>query len=154
MAWFSFPSPLGDITVFEDDNTVIALEWGDVEGGSETPFLQNVRDQLDAYFDGERQDFTLPLAPQGTAFQMKVWDALRSIPYGQTRSYGDLAQELGTSARAIGLACGRNPLPLLIPCHRVLGSKGQLGGYSGPDGVDGKRNLLILEGVLPADPVS
>ena len=151
MAYLCISTPLGDVTLFEEDGALIALEWGGVEGGEETPLLCTARDQLEAYFDGERQAFDLPLTPMGTAFQQSVWAALRMIPYGQTQSYGEIAKRLGTSARAIGGACGRNPLPILIPCHRVLGQTGRLTGYSGGEGEDTKRVLLILEGALSED---
>ena len=87
------------------------------------------------------------LAPHGTAFQRQVWASMAAIPHGKVRTYGDLARELETGPRALGTACGRNPIPIIIPCHRVLGTNGSLGGYSGMDGIDTKRALLKLEGV-------
>src|SRR5690606_32489233 len=101
--------------------------------------------QLGAYFAGELQAFDLPLAPEGTPFQRTVWQALQSIPYGQTISYGELAQEIGrpTASRAVGAANGRNPLPIVIPCHRVIGGNGSLTGYGG--GLRFKKALLSLE---------
>jgi methylated-DNA-[protein]-cysteine S-methyltransferase len=108
-------------------------------------------EEISAYFAGELRDFSLPLRPAGTAFQLGVWEALRRIPYGETRSYGELARELGRpgGARAVGQANGRNPLPLLVPCHRVLASDGGIGGYMGDwsagRGVAIKRWLLELE---------
>jgi methylated-DNA-[protein]-cysteine S-methyltransferase len=104
-----------------------------------------VRRQLDAYFAGRLRVFELPLAPQGTEFQRTVWDALLRIPYGETTSYGALARSLGKpeASRAVGLANGRNPIPIVIPCHRVIGSGGSLTGYGG--GLDLKRRLLALE---------
>lgn len=89
----------------------------------------------------------LPLAPRGTAFQRRVWDALLAIPYGETRTYGELAAELGSSPRAIGTAVGKNPISVIVPCHRVLGADGSLTGYAG--GLDRKETLLELEGALP-----
>jgi methylated-DNA-[protein]-cysteine S-methyltransferase len=108
-----------------------------------------VRDQLDAYFAGERRDFDLQLAPEGTPFRQEVWSALRDIPYGETRSYGQLAAQIGRpgAARAVGLANGRNPIAIVVPCHRVIGSNRSLTGYAA--GVERKRQLLELEtGVL------
>ena len=104
--------------------------------------------QLRAYFKGTLRDFDLPLAPEGTAFELKVWKALLKIPYGRTISYGELARRIGNpnASRAVGLANGRNPLPIVIPCHRVIGSNGKLTGYGG--GLDTKRWLLTLEGAL------
>ena len=101
--------------------------------------------QLRAYFAGERQEFTMPLAPHGNAFELRVWQALREIPYGETASYGEIARRIGspTAARAVGLANGRNPIAVIVPCHRVIGSDGSLTGYGG--GLERKRYLLDLE---------
>lgn len=142
-------SPIGPLTVFEEDGAIVAVEWGWPTESEETPLLREARDQLEAYFEGRRKDFDLPLAPHGTAFQRKVWQALAAIPAGQVRTYGELASELGTSPRALGGACGRNPIPVIVPCHRVLAADRSLGGYSGMDGVETKRFLLALEGALP-----
>ncbi len=146
MSYLSLKSPLGDLTLFEEGGKIVALEWGRVDGGTETPLLGEGRNQLEQYFDGERQGFDLPLAPSGSAFQRKVWASLQHIPYGEVRRYGDLAAELGSAARAIGGACARNPLPIIVPCHRVVAAGGSLGGYSGLEGLDTKRFLLTLEG--------
>jgi methylated-DNA-[protein]-cysteine S-methyltransferase len=102
-------------------------------------------DQLQAYFAGELQDFDLPLAPEGTQFQRAVWDALIHIPYGETRSYGDIAQKVGSpkASRAVGAANGQNPIPIIIPCHRVIGKSGALVGFGG--GLSTKVQLLDLE---------
>ncbi len=112
---------------------------------SAQPFAQ-ARRQLDEYFRGERQVFDLPLAPAGSTFQLAVWRALCAIPYGSTTSYGQLARALGNprGARAVGLANGSNPLPVIIPCHRVIGADGSLTGFGG--GLDIKQALLRLEG--------
>ncbi|MEA2347704.1 MAG: methylated-DNA-[protein]-cysteine S-methyltransferase [Thermoleophilaceae bacterium] len=111
--------------------------------------FDDIREQLDAYFAGELTEFDLPLAPRGDDFQLSVWNLLRQIPYGETRSYGDLARELGdlTLARAVGGANAANPLSIVVPCHRVIGSDGKLVGYAG--GLERKRFLLDLE--RPAD---
>lgn len=107
--------------------------------------LEPVVEQLEAYFAGERRHFDLELAPRGTEFQLRVWTALTEIPYGETASYRDIAERLGDPAavRAVGAANGRNPLPIVVPCHRVIGSDGSLVGYGG--GLDVKRRLLALE---------
>lgn len=107
------------------------------------------RDQLEAYFAGERTAFDLPLAPHGTPWQLEVWAALREIPYGQTASYGEIARALGRppgASRAVGAANGRNPIAVIVPCHRVIGADGTLVGFGG--GLDRKRALLALEGSL------
>lgn len=124
-------TPLGEITVSEEDGTVVALDWGRGRDQTRTPLLLEAIAQLQDYFDGRRVGFDLPLAPAGSAFQRRVWSALCAIPLGETRSYGDLARDLVSSARAIGQANGANPIPILIPCHRVVTSGGALGGYSG-----------------------
>ena len=118
----------------------------DAETGepADSPVLHAARCWLDAYFAGERPGVAdVPLAPRGTAFQRRVWDALLAIPYGETRTYGELAAELGSSPRAVGAAVGRNPVSVIIPCHRVLGAGGSLIGYAG--GLERKRALLALE---------
>ncbi|MER5740813.1 MULTISPECIES: methylated-DNA--[protein]-cysteine S-methyltransferase [unclassified Streptomyces] len=113
------------------------------------PFGEAVR-QLDAYFAGELTEFDLPLRLEGTPFQLRVWERLRLIPYGETRTYGELAEELGSpgASRAVGLANGRNPVSVIVPCHRVIGSGGGLTGYGG--GLDRKRRLLAFESGAPA----
>lgn len=147
MAYLSVPSPIGDLTLFEEDGKLISLDWGAVEGGEETPLLLEAARQLEAYFDGTLKTFTLPLDPAGTAFQKKVWAVMEKIPYGAVRRYGDVAEELSSGPRAVGGACGKNPIPVIIPCHRIIASDGTLGGYSGQDGIDTKRFLLTLEGI-------
>lgn len=141
-------SPFGDLSLFEEDDHLIVLEWGQAPQGKETPLLKEAKSQLQAYFKGERQSFDLPLKPQGTPFQQKVWTEMRKIPFGETRTYGDLSTSLGSHPRAIGGACGRNPLPILIPCHRVVGANGHLTGYSGGEGVETKEKLLKMEAAL------
>lgn len=107
--------------------------------------------QLQAYFAGELQEFDLPLAPQGTPFQQRVWNELRNIPFGQTWSYGELARRIGqpTASRAVGLANGKNPISVIVPCHRVIGANGKLVGYGG--GLDRKNTLLQLERSATSD---
>ncbi|NQV82267.1 MAG: methylated-DNA--[protein]-cysteine S-methyltransferase [Rhodospirillales bacterium] len=139
-------SPLGFLTIFEDGGVIVALEWGRADNPDPSPVLEKGRGQLNEYFDARRKSFDLPLAPRGTPFQCAVWDKLCGIPFGQVRSYGDIAKHLDSAPRAVGGACGRNPIPIIIPCHRVVGQNGNLTGYSGGDGVDSKRALLRLEG--------
>ncbi|HJO68653.1 MAG TPA: methylated-DNA--[protein]-cysteine S-methyltransferase [Rhodospirillales bacterium] len=140
-------SPLGPLTVFEDEGALVAIEWGRGAGGASSPLLEDAARQLNAYFDARLEVFSLPLAPRGTPFQQKLWKQLSSIPFGEVRSYGELAHLLGVSARAVGGGCGANPIAVVIPCHRVIGAGERLGGYSGGDGPATKRALLALEGV-------
>jgi methylated-DNA-[protein]-cysteine S-methyltransferase len=144
-------SPIGSLLLVGDGESITVL---DMEPHDPTlvvaarpddgPFRQAV-DQLAAYFAGARTDFELPLAPRGTEFQRRVWQALRSIPYGHTTSYGELATLVGNpnASRAVGLANGRNPIAIVVPCHRVIGRDGRLTGYGG--GLDRKRWLLDHE---------
>ena len=150
MPQLSLHSPFGDLTVSEENGAIVAVDWGWGRDQTETPLLLRARAELFAYFDGARRDFDLPLLPAGSPFRIRVWAALRAIPYGETRTYGDLAAVLGSAARAVGQANGANPIPILIPCHRVVAGNG-LGGYSGGDGAATKRALLALEagGILP-----
>ncbi len=146
MPRLALDSPLGRLTLVEEEGALAALDWRDTSDDDEpTPLLLEARRQLDGYFAGTRAAFDLPLAPRGAAFERRVWQLMAEIPYGETRRYGELARALAAPARAVGKACGRNPLPILIPCHRVLAAGGALGGYSGGVGVDTKRRLLILE---------
>lgn len=136
-------SPLGPIRLTEKAGVITALDW---QAGpqAESPLLIEALAQLAAYFAGRLTQFDLPL-DFGTGFAEKVRRAMAAIPYGQTRKYGDLAREIGAPAQAIGQACGANPIPVLIPCHRILAAKG-LGGFSAKGGVESKVFLLRLEG--------
>lgn len=147
MPHLAFTSPIGPLALFEADGAIVALDWGWLPENEDSPLLLKAREQLEEYFDGKRKNFDLPLAPHGTEFQKKVWAALEKIPLGSTLSYGQLAEQLGTSPRALGGACGRNPIPVIIPCHRILAANGGLGGYSGIDGIETKQFLLRHEGV-------
>ena len=138
-------TPLGTLTLSEEDGAIVALDWGQGRDREETPLLRRAADQLQDYLDGLRTGFDLPLNPMGSPFRQRVWGALRDIPHGETRSYAELARLLGTASRAIGGANGANPIPVIIPCHRVIGAGGTIGGYSGGDGLSTKRWLLALE---------
>ncbi|MDT8343382.1 MAG: methylated-DNA--[protein]-cysteine S-methyltransferase [Thermohalobaculum sp.] len=129
----------------EAGGAIMRVFWSDREGADETPLLAAARAQLAAYFDGRLKRFDLPLAPAADAFQAAVRAAMLAIPYGETRSYGEIARALGTYGQPVGAACGANPLPVIVPCHRVLSATG-LGGYSGRGGVETKIALLKLEG--------
>lgn len=150
MTHLTVAGPLGPLTLFERDGRLVAVEWGWSPADGDSPLLRTAETQLAAYFDGELQTFDLPLAPAATPFQAALRTALLAIPYGQATTYQALARALKSSPRAVGQACARNPLPIVVPCHRVLTAAGDLGGYSGGGGLAGKRALLTLEGYLPA----
>lgn len=149
-------SPIGELIALADEQGLRSLLF---PGHRVPPSIEEIprseqgfealTEQLGEYFDGDRCDFDLPLAPRGTEFQLRAWEALRQIPYGQTRSYGEQAAMLGgpeaghTLARAVGLANNRNPISIIVPCHRVIGADGSLVGYGG--GLESKRYLLDLE---------
>lgn len=154
------PSPVGPLLVAADSGGLCLIEfqnprhpfkrepnWREVDDA----VLQRTRAQLDEYFAGQRRQFELPLAPRGTGFQRTVWSALADIGYGETISYLQLATRIGkpSATRAVGAANGRNPLPIVLPCHRVIGADGSLTGFGG--GLPAKRFLLELEGALRAD---
>jgi len=145
MPQISLLTNFGDLTISEENGTVVALDWGRGRDQKETPLLRRAKDQLQDYFDGKRLTFDLPLAPRGSPFQQCVWAALCAIPPGETRSYADIARAIGSAPRAVGQANGANPIPIIIPCHRVVAADGSLGGYSGGDGPATKQHLLDLE---------
>ena len=152
MPHLSLQSPIGALTVFEDDGAIVSLDWGTVPnglapGGDGTALLRAAREQLAAYFRRDLETFDLPLAPPGSEFQRAVCRAMSGIPYGALRTYGEIAAAIGSAPRAVGGACGRNPIPVIIPCHRVVGAGGAMTGYSGAGGLETKRALLHLEGV-------
>lgn len=128
----------------EEDGAIVALDWGWGRDQGDSPLLLRARDQLHAYFDGRLRRFDLPLKPEATDYRRRVWQALCDIPYGETRTYKDIAAVAGGSARSVGQANGSNPIPLIVPCHRVVASN-HLGGYSGGEGLVTKRWLLALE---------
>lgn len=141
----SILTPLGDLSLTEEDGAIVALDWGRGRDQADTPLLSTAADELQAYFDGDQAGFTVPLKPHGSPHLLKVLDVMRSIPYGKTMRYSDIAGAIGSSPRAVGGACGCNPIPILIPCHRVVSAAG-LGGYSGDGGRETKTALLRLEG--------
>ena len=140
----SFHSPLGAVTLSEEDGAIVALDWGWGRDQDGTPLLLQAREQLCAYLDGELDHFDLPLFPAGTPYRRRVWSELQAIPFGSTRTYQELAHRIGGSAHSVGRANGANPIPILIPCHRVVARNG-LGGYTGSEGLETKRTLLALE---------
>jgi len=154
LSYVSLATPIGDLRLVASPNGLRRIDLppaGEPESTwveESTPILAEVVRQLTEYFAGDRRTFDLPLEPEGTDFQLSVWTVLRVIPFGQTISYGEQARRLGDAnkARAVGSANGRNPLPIVVPCHRVVGADGSLTGFSG--GVDAKRWLLEHEGSL------
>jgi methylated-DNA-[protein]-cysteine S-methyltransferase len=135
----------GRLGVEEEDGAIVRVNWRGVDSGRLTPLLKEARAQLEAYAAGTLFVFDLPLAPAGGELQQAVMAQMLAIPFGETRTYGDIATDLGTAAQPIGQACGANPIPVIIPCHRVTGAGG-LGGFSGCGGVETKVALLRHEG--------
>jgi methylated-DNA-[protein]-cysteine S-methyltransferase len=146
----SFASPIGAVLVHSEDGVAVSrIDLGASESAhDDAPVLVDAERQLCAYFAKERFAFDVPLAPEGTAFQKRVWAALMDVKPGTTTSYGALAARLGSVARAVGSANGANPIAIVVPCHRVIGNDGSLTGYAG--GLERKRWLLLHEGALLA----
>lgn len=147
--YYTFDTLLGEMTVWEENGALIRLDIGaktQAEGAvfELTPLLRQAKQELEEYLEGKRTSFDLPLNPQGTAFQREVWEKMCQIPYGETKSYGELAEAIGRrqAQRAVGGACHQNPIPIIIPCHRVL-AKGGLGGFG--LGTEMKKILLRQE---------
>ena len=148
-------SPVGELKLVASDKGVAAILWendnpdrvplGPLMVESENPILRETERQLGAYFAGRLKTFTVPLDFKGTAFQRRVWEALLTIPFGETRSYGEIARQIGnpSASRAVGAANGKNPISIIAPCHRVIGSTGKLTGFAG--GLEAKERLLGLE---------
>lgn len=149
-------TPIGELELIADENGLCELNFGhtgrhESVSEEETPLLKEVKRQLQEYFAGERKEFDIPLSFSGTPFQMRDWQALLNIPYGETRSYGEIAREIGCpkGCRAVGMANRSNPIAIIIPCHRVIGADGKLTGYAGKNkALDVKEYLLKLEGAL------
>ena len=155
LVYMYMDSPVGALKLVAHDHALVAVMWdnedhkrvrlAELVENQQHPMLHQVKQQLEQYFAGERQQFDLPLDFQGTAFQQQVWQALLEIPYGETRSYKQIAFQLGNekAVRAVGAANGKNPISIIAPCHRVIGSGGALVGFAG--GLDKKQILLSLE---------
>ncbi len=143
------PFPIGELTVMEENGCIVCIKFGKQPSDNalerETPVIAEAARQLEAYFDGRLKTFDLPLNMTGTPFRMKTWEALKTIPYGETRSYGDIARQIGCpkAFRAVGMANHHNPVSIVVPCHRVIGADGSLTGYGG--GLPIKVRLLELE---------
>jgi methylated-DNA-[protein]-cysteine S-methyltransferase len=148
-------SPVGELTLVASDRGLAAVLWedddpsrvrlADLKEAAGHPVLVRTQQQLEQYFAGQRRNFTVALDPAGTEFQIRVWNALRTIPFGETRSYGQIAEQIGShkAVRAVGAANGANPLSIIVPCHRVIGANGKLTGFAG--GLEVKARLLALE---------
>jgi methylated-DNA-[protein]-cysteine S-methyltransferase len=155
LSYKTIDSPVGKLKLVASDKGLVAVLWdkekpnrvrlGDVEKSQTHPVLIKAERQISEYFARKRRTFSVPIDVRGTSFQKQVWDALLAIPFGETRTYGDIARRLGKSqaARAVGAASGRNPISIIVPCHRVVGSSGKLTGFAG--GLDAKTRLLELE---------
>ena len=147
---YFFDTPIGKLYISDDGERITGISTDDISMSvnpafKKTDLIGKAIEQLDEYFKGVRKDFTIPLQMEGTDFQKKVWDALLEIPYGETRSYGQIAKMINDpkACRAVGNACNRNPIMIVIPCHRVIGADSSLTGYAG--GLKVKEKLLILE---------
>lgn len=141
-------TPVGKLCIGERDGAITRVTWNQIPADAveeETELIQKCKQELDEFFEGKRKTFDLPLAPVGTAFQKRVWDALREIPYGETRTYKDIAIAVDSPKgfRAVGMANNKNPIAIIVPCHRVIGSNGKLVGYAA--GMETKTFLLALE---------
>lgn len=151
-------TPVGRLSVAGDGQAITKVRWvapdvGDPQAVDGDPIVEEARRQLRAYFDRQLKRFDLPLLPKGTEAEKKIWHVMRNIPYGATMTYGEMAVAVGGDpkagdARDIGKACGANPIPVIIPCHRVMAAGGRMGGYSGRGGIETKRKLLAFEGAL------
>ena len=148
---FYYNTKIGRIGIEENGKAITKLDFinkdmeEEIIEENETALLKEAINELNEYLDGNRSSFDLPLEPKGTEFQKKVWNALKEIPYGETRSYGEIAKIIGNekAARAVGMANNKNPIAIIVPCHRVIGANGKLVGYAG--GLDLKEKLLQLE---------
>lgn len=153
--WTSIDSPIGELRIVERDGSITAIDFSPFDDGpgraDDNPVLSRAAAQLGEYFAGQRTSFDLPLAPQGTDFQKRVWAELVKVGHGETASYGEIAHRLGmtnAASRAVGSANGSNPIPIVVPCHRVIGANGKLTGYAG--GLERKQILLDLERPAPS----
>lgn len=145
---FFYDTPVGKLCIGEENGSITRVTWRQLPKSyiqEETELILRCKKQLEEYFAGKRKTFDLPLAPKGTDFQQRVWKALQEIPYGETRTYGEIAAAVGNpkAARAVGMANNRNPIGIIVPCHRVVGANGKLVGYAG--GMEKKEWLLELE---------
>lgn len=148
MAMASVETPVGRLGFVEEDGAIVRVMWNCAECPASTALLRETVDQVAAYFAGELTRFDLPLRPAGSDFQQDVFRKMQAIPFGKTRTYGEIAKDLDGMPQPVGQACGANPIPVIIPCHRVLAANG-LGGFSGAGGIETKIALLRHENAYP-----
>ena len=141
----SFNCSLGWITLFEENNSITSIKFGKNKNRGKNPVLTKLKKQIIEFSKGKRKKFTVKLHIEGSVLQKKIWNKLRNVSYGTTKTYGDIAKELGTSPRYVGNVCGQNNHLLVIPCHRIVRSDGTLGGFSGLGGLKLKNKILKLE---------
>lgn len=144
-------TPIGLVTIETDDNALTLLGFGahgKTTGALKNRIAEEVALQLNAYFDGKLVQFDLPICTKGSPFRQKVWQALCTVPYGETRTYGEIARQVDSAPRAVGGACSANPISIIVPCHRITGSGGWIGGFTGGEGCATKQLLLKHENVL------
>lgn len=141
----SIPSPHGPLVLTIEDGALVRLKWSAARHEEDDPLLVEAERQIAAYFDGALRRFDLPVRVGTTGFQAQMTEAMMAISFGETRTYGEIARDLGVTAQAVGQGCGANPVPIVVPCHRVLGANG-LGGFSAPGGIETKVALLRHEG--------
>ena len=146
MRYADVETPFGTLCLTEIDEAITSVSWRARGRQDQSEVLDHALYQIEAYVAGELTEFDVPMRVNGSSFQVAVCDAMRAIPFGQTCTYGEIARELGVTAQAVGQACGANPIPILIPCHRVMGANGKLTGFSGAGGVETKVALLRHEG--------
>lgn len=146
MTYSIIKTPVGNIKINEENNYITSIEYTEEDiQESDNPLINKVKKQLEEYFSGKRKEFDIPLNPKGTEFQQKVWNALKEIPYGELRSYKQIAERIGNplACRAVGNANNKNPIMIVVPCHRVIGTNGSMTGYA--CGINIKEQLLRLE---------
>lgn len=149
MGQSSITTPVGTLTLSSNGRAITRVTWfraGDDVGNADSdPILEAAKAEIDRYFSGRLTEFQTPVHLEGSPLQLSVWQAMRTIPFGQVLTYGDVAKAVGSEPQAVGTACGQNPIPVIVPCHRIVGAGGNLTGFSGGNGIETKAYLLDLE---------
>lgn len=149
MGQSSITTPVGTLTLSSNGRAITRVTWfraGDDVGNADSdPILEAAKAEIDQYFSGRLTEFQTPVHLEGSPLQLSVWQAMRTIPFGQVLTYGDVAKAVGSEPQAVGTACGQNPIPVIVPCHRIVGAGGKLTGFSGGNGIETKAYLLDLE---------